>query len=170
MWHNPNQRLRAIANAKKREREKQRRPFHVKRVIAHLSLPKPAETPIQAQDQNTQEQPGSKTATTDSQIEIIPARVILNDLSSKGVGLFSPFPFIPGQEVIVNITAPIKLQLPSRVVWCQQHDANSHVLSSQPYSYRLGIEFLHPSHEKQESIKIIFDDISRNFLYSTRSR
>lgn len=153
MWHNPNQRLRAIANAKKREREKLRRPFHVKRIIAHLVLPTLEQPPSEA---SSNVAPSKATHSSEAQPnEPIPVRVILNDLSSKGVGLFSPFPFVPGQEVVITITAPFNLQIPSRIIWCQQHDANSHVLSSQPYSYRLGVEFVYPNQEKQDSMKIL---------------
>ena len=145
MWQNPNQRLRAVAKAKKREKDRLKRPFHVKRVVAHIIL-----------------NAGEKE-------EKIPVRVVLNDLGMKGVGLFSPYSFIPGQEVIIAISAPMEVQITSKVIWCQQHDANSHILSSQPHSYRLGLEFLYSSRLQQESIKALIDEVAQNFLYTTKS-
>jgi hypothetical protein len=146
MWQAPNQRVRAAANAKKRERERSRRPIHIKRINAHVELVNPnSPEPI-------------KTET----------RLILNDLSTKGVGLFSPTPFIQGQDITITITDPLQITLKGKVIWCQEHGANSHVISNQPYTYRIGVEFILPSLEDQQSVKAFYEEVCKKYLYSIR--
>jgi len=149
MWHSPNQRLRALANAKNRERERARRPFHIKRIVASLSTV----------SHDTQSPP----------VPPVPIRVILNDLTIKGVGVFAQSSLVPGIEVIMNISEPMKLEIRSRVIWCQEHDANSHILSQDPFSYRLGVEFLLSNVEEQQSVKAFWEEVCRNYLYSPKA-
>lgn len=157
MWHTPNQRLRAIANAKKREREKARRPFHVKRINASLQI---------ASIASSQTAPSEDKEVESDKTDV---RVILNDLSVKGVGLFSPTFFNPGQEIVLGIVDPMKLDIRGRVIWCQEHDANSHILSKEPYSYRLAIEFILPTLEEQQGIKAFWEEVCKNYLYAARA-
>jgi hypothetical protein len=147
MWQAPNQRVRAVANAKKREREKSRRPIHIKRINAQLEVK-------QANSQET-----FKTH----------VRLILNDLSTKGVGLFSPEPLVPGQDIVLSIADPHQINLKARVIWCQEHTANSHVISAQPFSYRMGLEFELSTVEEQQSIKVFCEEVSKNHLYSVKA-
>ncbi len=151
MWHSPNQRLRALAHAKKRERDRARRPFHVKRITAHLTLLTPS-TKI-----NPHENPDPP----------IPIRVVLNDLTPKGVGLFSQAALIAGQEVIMAISEPMKLDIRSRIIWCQEHGANSHVLSPNPFCFRLGVEFILPTTEDQQNVSAFWEEVCKNHLYSS---
>jgi hypothetical protein len=149
MWHAPNQRVRALANAKRRERERARRPIHIKRIIATIEI---ATTPEPAESGQPK----------------LHVRLVLNDLSPKGAGLFSPEPLIPGQSVFLKITDPEHLTIKAKVVWCQEYHANSHVLSNQSYSYRIGIEFvLSPSEE--QAVKIFCDEVAKNFLFSVKA-
>ena len=145
MWHAPNQRLRAIANAKKRERERARRPIHIRRIIAEMcTLGPEGETP--------------KTM----------VRLVLNDISPKGVGIFSPDSLSSGQEVKLELTEPSPFLLKARVVWCQEYHANSHVLTDRPYSYRMGLEFI-VTPEEEQTLKAFCDEISRKYLFTPRS-
>lgn len=145
MWHSPNQRLRAIANAKKRERERARRPIHIKRIIASLDLGNVAPD-------------APKTN----------VRLVLNDLSYKGAGLFSPIALTPGQQIVLAISEPSQLSIKCRVAWCQEYHANSHVLSQQPHSYRLGLEFL-LAPEEESAVKAFCDEVAKNHLYTQKS-
>jgi hypothetical protein len=151
MWHSPNQRIRALNNAKQRERERARRPFHVKRVVAHLKIQGPD---VPAEDQEPVP---------------FPIRLVLNDLSVKGVGVFAASPLVPGQEVVLTITHPMTLEIRCRVVWCQEFAANSHVLSHATFSYRLGLEFQVSGLEDQINVRTFWDDMCRNYLYSLKA-
>lgn len=144
MWHTPNQRLRAIATAKRRERERNRRPFHLKRIEASLLL----------------------NSSGEAGVEPVLARVILNDLSTSGVGVFAQSPIAPGSEISMAITEPMQLDIRARVVWCQEHSANSHVLSATPFSYRMGLEFIVADPAEEQLIADFWKDLCANHLYT----
>jgi len=152
MWQAPNQRMRALANSKKRERERLRKPLHVKRITATIQ-PLPSE--------------GDEPSTTQENL-LTPVRLILNDLSPKGAGLFSPTPFQPGQKISMSIKEPEHLSLKAKVIWCQSYHANSHVLSNQAYSFRMGVEFILTPTEEQE-LKIFCGEVAKNHVFSVRS-
>lgn len=149
MWQTPNQRARAVANQKKREREKLRRRFHVTRVIAQI--------------EKTPQEGGS------DENKAVPVRVILNDLSIKGVGVFSHHPLVAGMEVNFKIVEPVEIILPAKIVWCQAHDSDTHVLSQEPYAYRMGLSF-HPSEEQLENLKAVLDTIFKTHIFRLKPK
>jgi hypothetical protein len=100
--------------------------------------------------------------------EKLSVRILLNDLSTKGVGLFSPLFLAPGQLIVLTITDPLQITLQARVIWCQEHSVNSHVISSQSFSYRLGVEFTLETLEEQQSIKAFCEEVTKNYLYSLK--
>lgn len=141
MWQAPSQRMRALAVQKKRDRDRMRRPLHIKRVNAEIKL-----LSLQAEPQVTI------------------ARVILNDLTPKGMGLFCASPLLVGQEVAITLEEPKRIYLRGRIVWCQEYDADSHVLSQQSYSYRMGIQFIFESPEEQVAIRRFCEQLENEFL------
>jgi hypothetical protein len=146
MWQAPSQRARAAAYAQKKAREKARRAIHIKRIFANLEIVDSTDAP---------------TSETKA-----PVRLILNDLSTKGVGLFCSQALISGQEIILTINDPLQLSLHAKVIWCQEHSANSHILSDQPYRYRIGVEFSFPTIEEQQSIAAFYEEITKHYLYT----
>ena len=146
MWQAPNQRVRAIANAKKRERERARKKIHVLRINALMEVrPHHADAgvaPLQ-----------------------IPVRLVLNDLSGKSATLFAKKCLSSGHEVTLKIEEPIAIQIFGRVIWCTEYAAGSHVLSANPYSYRVGIEILLKSQEEKDAFRIFCDEVKRSLLY-----
>ena len=146
MWQAPNQRVRAIAQAKRRERERARRPLHIKRVSAELKvLTLPSAAPM-----------------------VTDARVLLNDFSPKGLGLFCGRPLGVGQEVAITLESPRRIYVRGRIVWCQEYDCESHVLSQRSYSYRIGVQFTFETVEEQKAIKAFCDELSKDYLLTSR--
>ncbi len=145
MWHTPNQRVRAIANAKKRERERNRRPLHIKRILATL--------------ESLNARPEEHTK--------LQIRLLLNDFTSKGAGLFSPHPMNPGDEVTLEISGPKHIKVKARIIWCQEFQANSHVLTKEPFSFRIGIQF-NVTPEEEKMLQAFSDELSNNFLYAAK--
>lgn len=96
------------------------------------------------------------------------ARVMLNDLSPKGVGLFSPIAIQPGQEVQLTIEEPKRFFVRGKIAWCQEYDANSHVLSRDPYSFRIGIEFEFTSAEEERQVREHCTMLIREHVFATR--
>ena len=147
MWQAPNQRVRAMATSKKREKERAKRRLHIKRVTAELRLvtSPPTEQPIQI------------------------VRVLLNDLTSAGVGLFSLHSLAIGQEIALTLDQPKKVYLRGKVAWCQEYDSDSHVLSAEAYSYRIGIHFVFETKVEQESVKMICEELVKTHVFVCRA-
>jgi hypothetical protein len=141
MWQAPNHRTRA-AGAKKRERA--RRPIHLKRVLAEMKVVTP---------------PQSAPVITE-------VRVMLNDFSSKGLGIFSIIPVLVGQQVAITLQDPTRIYVRGRVVWCREYDADTHVLSSKAYSYRMGIQFVFDSPEEEQAVAEFCELIARDHVHS----
>jgi hypothetical protein len=140
MWQSPNQRVRAQVNARKRERERLKMQFHVKRVVAVVSIHVPG-----------QEKP-----------ETVDVRLILNDFTPKGMGLFSAHRFNAGDEITIDLENPKKVQVKGRVAWCQEYEIRGKVLTAQSYSYRVGLTFIFATPEEEQSLKAYCDDLIKN--------
>lgn len=148
MWQAPNQRVRALQTAKKRQQDRLSRPLHIKRVRAE----------IRAISQN----PGGEAPATE-------ARVILNDFSAKGMGIFASQALMVGQEVAITLQEPKQVYLRGRIVWCQEYDAESHVLSANPFSYRMGIKFVFQSKQEEQAVAKFCDELFRQHLYGNKA-
>jgi Tfp pilus assembly protein PilZ len=139
MWQAPSQRARTQA----KKREKTRKIFHLKRVQAEVKTVGGLGVP--------------STVTL--------ARVILNDLTPKGIGLFTSSPMMVGQEIALTIEDPKRFYVRGRIVWCQEVANVNKVLSEHPFSYRIGIEFVVGSPEERQAIKTYCEELSRDYLY-----
>ena len=140
MWNSAAQRSRAASHAKKKERERRRTPVHFKRVSARLE------------------------AIEQTDVSPLPAvRLLLNDLSPGGIGLFASSALIAGQELYLVFSNPLEVKLKAKVIWCQENMAAGHVLSKQPYTFRAGLEFL-LSPEEEKQAQSICDEIRKNHL------
>jgi hypothetical protein len=142
MWQAPNQRVRAQANARKRERERVRRGIHIKRVRAEIKTVGELAAPAL----------------------VTQARVLLNDFSPKGVGVFAHAPIIVGQLVSLTLEEPKRFYVKGRVVWCQEYAMESHVLSETPFHYRMGIEFVFETPEEEQQVKDYCEALGHDHL------
>ena len=125
MWQSPNQRVRAQVNARKRERERLKMPFHIKRVLATVEL-------------------------GDQKIDV---RLILNDLTPRGMGLFSSHRFSAGDEVTIHLESPKKMQIKGKIAWCQEYEVRGKVLTEHSFSNRVGLSFVFSSPEEEQAMK-----------------
>ena len=146
MWQAPSQRMRAVSNQKKRERDRSRRPMHIKRVHAEIKLVNP------------------RAAQGEAAV-LVDARLLLNDLSPKGMGVFSAQAMDAGQEIAITLQDPSRIYLRGKVIHCQEFDANSHVLSAKSFSYRIGIQFLFETADEQAAVKKFCEQISREHIF-----
>jgi Tfp pilus assembly protein PilZ len=135
MWQSPNQRVRAQVNARKRERERMKMQFHVKRVLATVEL-------------------------GDQKIDV---RLILNDLTPKGMGLFSSNRFSAGDEVTIHLESPKKMQIKGKIAWCQEYEVRGKVLTAQSFSYRVGLSFVFATKEEEATMKAYCDEVMQNY-------
>jgi hypothetical protein len=138
MWQAPSQRVRALTNAKKRERDKARRPIHIKRVMGQLKI----------------------LGALGSEPVIAEARVLLNDMTSKGVGLFCGIGLATGQEISITIQEPKQFFIKAKVMWCQEYNSESHILSKVSYAFRVGVQFVFSTPEEEKAVADYCAEIS----------
>jgi Tfp pilus assembly protein PilZ len=145
MWQNKTQKLRAQAEAKKKEREYARLHIHFKRIAATIQIL-------------------SLDAMENDQLPKIEVRAILNDLNNEGVGVYAQESLNPGQELLLTFDKPHFLEVNAKVKWCQSHNANSHIISNQPFSYRIGLEFIVKKEEERKAIKEFVSEMIKTHL------
>jgi hypothetical protein len=130
MWQAPSQNKKF---GKKRSINSSGRPMHLKRVVAEVKLVDP--------------QAGVGEASAPLKV-----RIVLNDLSPKGISLFCTQKLMHGQEVAVTLTEPSMIYLRGKVLACQEHDPNSHVLTEHPFAYRIAVLFNFESEAEKAAV------------------
>lgn len=105
-------------------------------------------------------------ASKDPAAAVTEARVILNDLSAKGMGLFSTAAMMVGQDVAITLDEPRRVYLRGRITWCEEYDAGSHILSSHPFHFRVGVKFVFQTRDEEESVAAFYDEIVRSHLFT----
>jgi len=129
--------------AKKRERERSRRPLHLKRVYAQIKV-------------ETQAEPA----------KVLDARILLNDITPQGLGLFSMEPILVGQNIAITLDHPSRIYLKGRVVHCQEFAVNSHIMSKDPFLYRVGIHFQFVSKEEEDAVAKFCEGLSSDQIHN----
>jgi hypothetical protein len=124
MWQSPNQKVQR--GGPKKGRGQPRASLHVKRVTAEIHS---------AKDHALEGRPEVRAS----------ARILLNDLSARGVGVYCDKPFIAGQEVAIALTISGTIYLRCLVLYCKEQDEKNHVISDTPFYYRLGLKFMFAS-------------------------
>ena len=142
MWQNSNQRVRAVAAAKKRERDRSRLGVHFKRINASIEVPL---------------KEGSEKTTLE-------ARVVLNDFSPKGVSFFSPELLPQGMAIVLTTAQPISIRLHGKIVYCQEANVTNHVISAIHFGYRVGMEFIPESDEERDALTRYCLELKQTFL------
>ena len=100
--------------------------FHYKRVAATLII-----TGTPAEGDQTQNTPPT----------VISARVVLNDINSKGLLLFASSPVAHEQRVEIHMQEPHTFSQTGIVRSCQQISYDQKILSDQQFQYRIAFEF-----------------------------
>ena len=143
MWQAPNQKTRSFGSSKKRNKDRLDRHFHLKRVQAELKI----------------------LGVLDAPPKLFEARVLLNDLSPKGLGLFTIEPLVIGQEVALTLEEPKRFYIKARVVWCNEYDSDTHVLTDHAFSYRVGLEFSYETQEEEKGVIDYCEELAQKYLY-----
>lgn len=113
MWQAPNNRVRAAATLKSRERGRWRRGFHLKRVEFEVKI--------------------------DGSGKVLRGRMLLSDLMNHGIEFYTNSPLFAGQELSITIRDPKSFDLKAKVMWCQEQMASYKVISPTPFSWRTGV-------------------------------
>ena len=131
----PSQKVKRLVNSKNK-RTHERLSIHFQRISAELTI-------------SSNEAPAAKT----------PVRILLNDFSEKGVGLYSPFQIQTTDGVILELFYPYPMKLRAKVVWCQEFNVGSHILTQNAFPYRVGLEFISETEEDKKSIRDLCDAV-----------
>ncbi len=133
---------------KRNERSKPRIPIHFKRITAVLEF-------------NLPESEGDPKATP-GQTEKTMVRIVLRDLSTHGVGVYSATLLAKGLPIKLAFTYPVKITIPGKIMWSQEFNVNSHVLTDQAFPYRAGIEFTLASEEEKQSVANFYAQLAQD--------
>ncbi len=149
MWQSPSQRIRAIESSKRREHARLSRPLHIRRVQAFMRLGTESGQPAAGAQKE--------------------ARVVLNDLSSKGVGLYLAESLAIGTKVVVSWQDPEPIEIEAKVVWIQDASpSGSGIFADQTFRFRVGLVFLFKSPEEGNKLKKYCEEILREYLYGKK--
>lgn len=95
------------------------------------------------------------------------ARVLVNDLSLSGIGLFCASPVEQGIDVELVISAKQPITFKGKVVWCQEFYNQGHIVSDTKFSYRCGIKFSFKDAEEQTKLMQLYEAFAREILGDT---
>jgi hypothetical protein len=151
MWDVPRYRIRAYVRALKRartlEKENRENRIHFKRARAHIRL----------------------FEGFASQTPPVRARMILNDLTTKGTYVFSPIPFQQGDLVEVTLQEPTVFYVKGRVISCERVNPDSVILSEDPVPYRIAVAFDFQSIYERETVKTFIHQLAMDELYPAKA-
>ncbi len=140
-----------IVGTRRKSRSRQKKPFHLKRVGAEIKLL----------------HRGSQTQAPSEPSVVAQGRLVLNDMSAKGVGIFASNPLNTGFEILISLNDPKRVDLHGRVTWCQQYNLNAAVISDGPqFKYRVGIEFVFDNADEEKIIAEFCDELCKKYLYA----
>jgi hypothetical protein len=136
-----------MAYTRKNERAKSRLQLHIKRVTAQMVLM--AGDPAESESEKTEP-------------EKLSIRIVLNDITPTGVGIYVPRLLHKGQEGTLNMTNPMPVSVKFRVVWSREFNVDSHVLTDQAFAYRAGLQFQFSSDEEKVQVTELCEQIERD--------
>ena len=96
------------------------------------------------------------------------ARIILNDLSPGGIGIYSPESMPPGTFVTISLQEPQAFEVSGKVVWCQDGQNGNRILSDQAYPFRVGVKFVFKSEDEEKAFASLCEDLKKNHLYKPK--
>jgi hypothetical protein len=128
-----------MAASRRKKREKGRKSLHFRRVSAQIKVL------------------GGMSLIHD-------ARVILNDLSPKGLGIFAPVALHSGQEVAITLEKPRRFYVKARVVYSLAIDGAGKVITDCTYCHRVGLEFILDSPEEAQAVLEFYEEMNRLYV------
>lgn len=126
MWQSPNQKI-TRGSSKRGGRGQPQSSLHVKRVTAEIR------------------------STSAQEIQGL-ARILMNDLTPRGVGVYCDKPFVAGQEIAIALTISGPICLRGVVLYCKEQDEKNHVISDTPFYYRLAVKFVFASAAEEAEV------------------
>lgn len=138
MWQAPNQRIRALENSRKREQERAKRPFHIRKVLGQV-----------------------KAGELSHEVQ-----VILNEVTHKGIHIYSHSPISAGDAVNLELKDPSLVVLTGKVIACEYFGAKAKIISPNPFKYRLTIRFDSANPQTLDAIAALAMELESLHIYT----
>ncbi len=88
----------------------------------------------------------------------------MNDISPRGVPLFICQEVPEGKTVLLNLSDPQLIEVKAQISWCEAPRTTSHVLSNATFGYRLGLQFVFDSKEKETAFRSYCESLAKSYL------
>jgi hypothetical protein len=95
---------------------------------------------------------------------ILPARVILNEFSDTGVGVYTTEPLRKGQEVALTIDDPRRFYITGTVLFCNEIRSDSKILQQVVYPWRVGVAFIYKTDAERSEVAAYCEELRKNWL------
>lgn len=95
--------------------------------------------------------------------------IVLNDVTPRGMYVFSTEPFKQDQSVAVTLEEPKRFYAKTKVISCQNVKTDSRVISEKTYAFRLALEYEAETEEEKAALKAFAEDIQQNYLYRQKA-
>ncbi len=146
-WEVPRYRIRAyIRGLKKLEtitRNRKKRGYKLRRTLAELKVIEGAAYPV----------------------DVVQARVVLNDISSHGLMLFCSRPLREGQLMAITIQEPYLFYAQGKVMSCHQLSLKTSILTDEPFPYRVQIKFEFHSLFERNAVRMYCQEVLKKYLF-----
>ena len=84
---------------------------------------------------------------------LIKGHLLLNDITVKGIAIYTSTRLTEGQEVIIKISEPKEFEFKGQVAFCVENMSDSHIVSENVYTQRTGV--LHQFANEEEKKKFL---------------
>lgn len=91
--------------------------------------------------------------------QVVRCRMLLNDLSPTGVGLFLESKVEIGGLVTLVLEQPRHMFLKGEVLWCNLYTLHNSVISTDAFLYRAGVRFSFTTPKEAEEFKNYCDSL-----------
>jgi hypothetical protein len=95
---------------------------------------------------------------------ILPGRVILNEFSDAGVGVYTTERLRMGQEVALTIDEPRRFYITGRIVFCVEVRSDSKIMQQIHFPWRVGVEFIYRSDAERSEVAAYCDELRKSWL------
>lgn len=98
-------------------------------------------------------------------VEIIDARLILNEFGPAGIRLYTTRPLTPGQEVSITIEEPRYFFAHARVAATQNVGFDRNIIAVEPYDYRVALLFKTHTTAEENAISSYVSELLSNLIH-----
>jgi hypothetical protein len=95
---------------------------------------------------------------------VLKCRVILNDFSATGVGIFTTEPIMAGEPVAITLEYPKRFYCKGIIAWSEAIPTTSKVLSEPNYAFRMGIEFTFATPEEEKAVQDFYAELQKEHI------